>query len=115
MTVADPADPEYAYLTTTGRVTGRPHRIEIWYRRIGDVVWMISGGRDAADWVLNLIADPRVTVEIGGETLTGTARVDLQDALEPREALAARYQGWRAGEPLTGWATGGLLVAVELA
>jgi hypothetical protein len=31
---ADPrdlADEEFCYLTTTGRVTGRPHEIEIWF------------------------------------------------------------------------------------
>lgn len=31
-----------ADLTTTGRITGQPHRIEIWYRRIGDVVWFLA-------------------------------------------------------------------------
>ena len=107
-------DPEFAYLTTTGRVSGRPHRIEIWYRRIGEVVWFIAGGRESSDWVQNAMANPRVTIEIGHETLTGAAHVDVQDELAPRQALAARYQGWRDGQPLTDWATSGLLVAVDL-
>lgn len=107
-------DPEYAYLTTTGRVTGKPHRIEIWYRRIDDVVWFISGGRNAADWVQNLRADPRAAIEIDDDVLTGAAFFEPQEALEPRQALAARYQGWRAPDPLTPWATSGLLVGVRL-
>jgi deazaflavin-dependent oxidoreductase (nitroreductase family) len=113
--VSERVDPEYAYLTTRGRVTGTPHRIEIWYRRLGDDVWLIAGGRDSADWVKNLRADPNAMIEIGGERLHGVAFLDQQDLVEPRRALAARYQGWREGEPLTDWATTGLLVGVRLA
>jgi deazaflavin-dependent oxidoreductase (nitroreductase family) len=108
-------DPEYAYLTTIGRRTGTPHRIEIWYRRIGDVVWFISGGLANADWVKNLMADPRVTIEIGDETLHGTAFVDDQQADEARRALAARYQGWTEDQALSGWATAGMTVGVQVA
>jgi deazaflavin-dependent oxidoreductase (nitroreductase family) len=107
-------DHEFAYLTTTGRVSGKPHRIEIWYRRIDDVVWFISGGRNGADWVQNLRADPSCTIEIGDDVLHGSAFFEPQDALEPRQALAARYQGWQEGDPLTPWATTGLLVGVRL-
>jgi deazaflavin-dependent oxidoreductase (nitroreductase family) len=107
-------DHEYAYLTTIGRRSGRSHRIEIWYRRIDDVVWFISGGRNGADWVQNLRADPHATIEIGDATLTGEAFFEPQDTREPREALAARYQGWSEPAPLTPWATSGLLVGVRL-
>jgi deazaflavin-dependent oxidoreductase (nitroreductase family) len=107
-------DPEYAYLTTIGRRTGAPHRIEIWYRQIGDVVWMLSGGRETADWVQNLLADPHVTIEIGDEVLSGTAFVDDQDAPDARRALAGRYQGWREGQALSGWAAGAMAVGVRI-
>ena len=112
--MSDLADHEYAYLTTTGRRSGRPHRIEIWYRRIDDTIWMIAGGGTASDWVKNLVADPHVSIEIGERTLRGTAFVDRQDVPEARQALAARYQGWRDGTPLSGWATDGLLVGITL-
>jgi deazaflavin-dependent oxidoreductase (nitroreductase family) len=107
-------DHEYAYLTTTGRRSGRPHRIEIWYRRIDDVVWFIAGDRERADWVRNLMADPACTVEIGFESRSGVAFLDAQDELAPREALAVRYQHWEPGEPMTMWSTEGLLVGVRL-
>jgi deazaflavin-dependent oxidoreductase (nitroreductase family) len=107
-------DPEYAYLTTTGRRTGAPHRIEICYRQIGDVIWFLAGGGSSSDWVKNVLADPHVTIEIGHELLTGTAFVDDQDAADARRALAARYQGWREGQALSGWATGSLAVGVHI-
>jgi deazaflavin-dependent oxidoreductase (nitroreductase family) len=115
-TTPDPEDdPEFAYLTTTGRQTGSPHVVELWYRRIGDTVWFIAGQR--SDWVANLVARPDVTVRIGDDELAGTGRVEAGDAGgagEARRALAARYQGWTPGRPLSGWATDGTVVAVDL-
>jgi deazaflavin-dependent oxidoreductase (nitroreductase family) len=106
-------DPEYAYVTTTGRVSGRPHTVELWYRCIGDVVWFIAGGGTSSDWVANLVAEPRVSVRIGDDTFEGIASIDDQDAPEARRALAVRYQGWREGQALSGWATTGLTVAIR--
>jgi len=108
---------EYAYLTTRGRRTGRPHTIEIWFAAVGTTVWMISGGGTSSDWTANLLADPAVTVRIGSRTFSGRARTDAGDAGEAavaRRRLAARYQGWEEGHPLSSWATTGLAVAVDL-
>lgn len=112
--MTDDVDHEFAYLTTTGRITGAPHTIEIWYRRIADVVWFISGGGDRSDWVRNLLANPACTIEIGDDVLSGTAFLDAQEELAPREALSERYQHWERGSPMTRWATEGLLVGVRL-
>ena len=42
----------YCYLTTTGRVTGEPHTIEIWFGmpEDGRAVYLLSGGGDRSDW-----------------------------------------------------------------
>jgi hypothetical protein len=37
-------DLDYCYLTTTGRHTGTPHRIEIWFGLGDGVVYILSGG-----------------------------------------------------------------------
>jgi deazaflavin-dependent oxidoreductase (nitroreductase family) len=108
---------EYAYLTTRGRRTGRPHTIEIWFATVGTSVWMIAGGGTSSDWVANLQADPAVTVRIGTRTFPGRARTDPGDAGEAavaRRLLAARYQGWDEDRPLSEWAVTGLAVAVDL-
>jgi hypothetical protein len=51
------ADEPYAYLTTIGRRTGEPHRIEIWFAVHEGRVYLMSGGRDRADWVRNVMAN----------------------------------------------------------
>ena len=65
------ADDDYCYLTTTGRRTGNPHRIEIWYAAAPGVLYLLAGGGRGSDWVQNLVAEPRVLVEIDGEEHRG--------------------------------------------
>src|SRR5436190_22171588 len=65
----------FLYLTTVGRRTGRPHRIEIWFAAHDGRLYMLAGGRERADWVRNLQANPRVTIELGDETRVGVAHV----------------------------------------
>ena len=60
--------PAFCYLTTRGRVTGRPHTIEIWFVVMGESAYLMAGGRDRADWVRNLAADPAVTLRVGADT-----------------------------------------------
>ena len=63
-------------LTTTGRKSGRPHTTPMVFTRDGDrlLVYASKAGAPAhPDWYLNLVADPRVTVEVGGERYDATA------------------------------------------
>lgn len=109
------ADEEFCYLTTTGRVTGRPHTIEIWFGVADGRAYLLAGGGDGADWVRNLRAEPRVGLRVGANESPATARVvtDPAEDAVARRLLAAKYQGWSDGEPLSGWATTALPVAVE--
>ena len=52
------ADGAYCCLTTTGRVTGRSHTIEIWFALVDGTVLLLAGGGEGADWVRNLRAQP---------------------------------------------------------
>ncbi len=76
---------DYCYLTTTGRRTGRPHRIEIWYAADGDRLYLLSGGGRSSDWVQNLIAEPAVLVELNGDVHAARART-LPDGAEGERA-----------------------------
>src|SRR3954468_13155806 len=60
-------------LTTTGRRSGRPHRIEIWFGVSGQAMYFISGNGAGSDWYQNALADPHVTVELGDEVVAGLA------------------------------------------
>ena len=65
-------------LTTTGRRTGERRTTPLgWLRIDGELVVVASNVGAAAHpgWYHNLVADPRVTVEIGAETFPATARV----------------------------------------
>ncbi len=105
------------YLATTGRVTGKPHEIEIWFAQgEGERIYMLSGGGRNRDWVLNLIADPAVTLRIDGATYRGTAQpIDGQkDEPLARRLLAGKYQDWSDGAPLSDWARNSFPVAIDI-
>lgn len=110
-------DEAFAYVTTTGRVTGRPHEIEIWYGLRGSTLYLLSGGGNESDWVRNLSASPEATVRIGDHVWDATAR-RVTDRIEDeaaRRMLASKYQGWHEGEPLSDWARHALCIALDVA
>jgi len=55
-------------LTTTGRKSGRSHTTPMVYTRDGDRLLVYAskaGAPTHPDWYLNLVADPKVAVEVG--------------------------------------------------
>jgi deazaflavin-dependent oxidoreductase (nitroreductase family) len=106
----------FAYLTTTGRRTGRPHRIEIWFASGGaGTLYLLAGGGHESDWVRNLVADPDVVVEVGSSVRHGRARVlgDGAESERARTLVHAKYAP-RSGGDLTGWRRESLPVAIDL-
>ncbi len=115
--MTDPASlatEEYCYLTTTGRVTGSPHEIEIWFALRGSTLYMLSGGGDRADWVKNLRQNPRVTVLINGEAFEGRAResADGEEDDLIRRLLVEKYE--RVPGHLAAWRRSALPIVVDL-
>ena len=110
------ASADFCYLTTTGRVSGEPHEIEIWFAtQDGAVLYLLSGGGDRADWVRNIKADGAVRVRVDDEEWGGAAHV-VTDAGE-RETAARlvfeKYQPRYSGD-LTAWRERSLPVAIRL-
>jgi deazaflavin-dependent oxidoreductase (nitroreductase family) len=65
-------------LTTTGAKSGRPHTTPVVYLRLGDDVYVFgskAGAPTHPAWYHNLVANPRVTVELGDETYEAEAEV----------------------------------------
>jgi deazaflavin-dependent oxidoreductase (nitroreductase family) len=110
------AKEEYCYLTTTGRVSGLPHEIEIWFGLNDNTIYHLSGGKDESDWVKNLIKNPQVTVRIAKNTFDGTARIvgEQKEELMARNLLAEKYRQWDAGKRLNAWASSALPVAIDI-
>jgi deazaflavin-dependent oxidoreductase (nitroreductase family) len=76
-------------LTTIGARTGHPHVTPMGYVRDGEryaVIAANAGADKHPDWYYNLLAQPRVVVEVGSERFTATARVAEGDE---RERLAS--------------------------
>lgn len=101
------ADEQYAYLTTTGRITDRPHEIEIWFSTDGESVHLLSGNGAASDWVQNLHEEPLARLRIAGETAGYRARFDL-DA-EERRAAAQRHASKYDPDAAARWADAHLI------
>lgn len=111
----EPGDLDFGYLTTTGRISGRSHEIEIWFALHDRTVYLLSGGRDKSDWVRNLIAAPGVTFRIADVARATIARV--VEAGTHEDALARRLlvQKYTARDPddLGDWGRTALPIAVE--
>jgi hypothetical protein len=98
-------------ITTVGRQSGEPKRIEIWRYRYGGRTFL-SGSPGTRDWYANLVAHPEFTYH-----LKGTAQADLPavarpitDEAERREVIegiledlgrgSAKLEDWVASSPL---------------
>lgn len=103
---------DFCYLTTTGRRTGRPHEIEIWFGRDGDTLYLLSGGGDRADWVRNGRAHPEVSVRLGESTHAARFRLveDTDEDALARRLLVEKYYGGGSNE----WSRTALAVALDL-
>lgn len=86
-------------ITTTGRVTGEPRRIEIVFFNFGGRLY-ISGMPNANHeraWLLNLRADPRFTFHLKAlvqADLPATAS-EVTDPVERRRILELVAKAWR--------------------
>ena len=106
----------YCYLTTTGRFTGNPHEIEIWFGLIGNTCYLLSGGRDKSDWVKNLLKNPSVTVRIEKQTFQATAGIvtDEKEQALARDLLADKYKERETDGSLSEWARTALVVGIDV-
>jgi deazaflavin-dependent oxidoreductase (nitroreductase family) len=109
------AELDYCYVTTTGRRSGSPHTVEIWFALHEDIVYLLAGGGETSDWVKNLREHPTVGLRLGDRDLICRARLvedPEEDALARRlvpEKYRARYSG-----DLDEWRLTALPVAIEL-
>ena len=74
----------FALLETTGRHSGRPRHTPVGNGLASDTFWLVAAHGEQADYVRNLLADPRVRVKIAGRWRTGTAVILPDDDIVAR-------------------------------
>ena len=94
------APPSYLYLTTTGRRTGLPREIEIWFTSYNGCFYVIAEFT-TSHWVRNIQAKPSVMVRVGDNRFAATARI-INAESEPQLHAAVRQlssdkYGWGDG------------------
>ena len=96
---AELADDPTVDITTTGRQTGLPRRIEIWLLDV-DGRFFITGTSGRRDWLANLRADAHLTVHLkrrAGIDLPATAEI-ITDEATRRSVLAHLTATWYRGQ-----------------
>jgi deazaflavin-dependent oxidoreductase (nitroreductase family) len=84
---------EFLYLTTTGRKSGLPREIEIWFVEYNGCYYLCSEGRERADWVQNVQRTPSVSFYVNGKAHQGVGRVlDPEADSELIAAVSATFE-----------------------
>ena len=105
-------------ITTTGRVSGKPRRIEIWYFMLDEQVY-ITGTPGPHDWYANLRAQPRFMFHMkeGAHADLPARAVPITDPVERRRIMGGVMRGnaWFRSQDydLDEWVASSPLVAVE--
>lgn len=92
---------QFLYLTTIGWRSRKQHKIEIWFVEHKERYYIMSELQKKADWVQNIIRNPRVSFTINDTIFKGTARIVEQDkeselTAEVSKLMSTKY-GWNGG------------------
>ncbi|MBZ2199305.1 pyridoxamine 5'-phosphate oxidase family protein [Occultella gossypii] len=100
-------------LSTTGRRTGQPHLVAVWFAIEGDTLFVLARGA-GTDWVRNVRAQPAVEVGYRRTSLPGRARLvtDEQESRRAQAAWFAKYAGRLTGP--TGYSPDATVIAIDL-
>jgi deazaflavin-dependent oxidoreductase (nitroreductase family) len=101
---SDSSNVQYLYLTTTGRKTGLPREIEIWFIEYEGCFYIFAEMFYRAKWVKNITDNPRVRVRVGDRQFEATARAlyEKRDKAiwQATQQLAREKYGWGEGLPV---------------
>jgi deazaflavin-dependent oxidoreductase (nitroreductase family) len=71
-------------ITTTGRKSGQPRRIEIWYHRLDGRYYITGTPNRPRDWYANLVANPDFTFHLK-QSATADLAATARPITEPAE------------------------------
>lgn len=124
ITPASPASARTIDITTTGARSGRQRRIEIWFYRVDDEIYLTTQPA-ARDWYANLLANPEFTFHLkNGVKADVAARADpVRDPAERHRIFSSiiadlnhpRHRAYIAQpvEPVERWVSGSPLMRVS--
>jgi deazaflavin-dependent oxidoreductase (nitroreductase family) len=105
-------------ITTTGRASGQPRRIEIWYFVVGEQVYL-TGTPGPRDWYANLQAQPRLVFHVkeGAQADLPARALLITDPTERRRIMGEvmRSNSWFRSQSydLDAWVASSPLVEVQ--
>ena len=102
-------------MTTTGRNTGNPHRIEIAFHNFDGVLY-ITGSPGKRDWYANLVANPQFTFHLkqSSQADLSARAIPITDETERRRVLTKVVQKWNRQDQLEAFVQSSPLVEVKL-
>jgi len=101
-------------ITTTGRQSGKPRRIEIVMFDFDGHLYITGMPGRPRDWLANLAADPRMVVHLKRGVvadLPATARI-IREPQERRRVLTLATAAWRQSERLEAFVASAPLIEV---
>jgi len=103
-------------ITTIGRKTGKPRRLEIWFHNLDGELYLTGSPGWKRDWLANLVANPEFTFH-----LKESCRADIPARATPifdeasrREIFPKLLQKLGGNRDLETWVKGSPLVRFEL-
>jgi len=115
MDISRVAGEKYIYLTTTGRKTGKPHTVELWFAIAGEKVYLSHEGA-YTDYMKNIVKDNRVEFKIGKIQFKGKARIAKDgEAFDlGKHALYLKYYGKADEDTINDWFSESTIIEISM-
>lgn len=101
-------------ITTTGRRSGRPTRIEMWFHQVDGETY-ITGSPGRRDWYANLVAEPRFVFHLKQSVAADLVAIahPMPDGPERERIIRIVHERVRSSSTLADWLSSSPLVRVE--
>jgi deazaflavin-dependent oxidoreductase (nitroreductase family) len=104
-------------ITTIGRKTGKPRRLEIWFHNLDGELFLTGSPGRKRDWLANLIANPEFTFHLKQSLQADipARAMPIFDEPSRREILSRLLEKMGGDRDLEAWVKDSPLVKFELA
>jgi deazaflavin-dependent oxidoreductase (nitroreductase family) len=109
------ADKNYIHLTTTGRKSGEPRTVKLWFAISEGKIYLSHEGK-YADWMRNILKDNRVGFKIENIPFKGKARiVEDQGTFDVgKHALYLKYYGKASDDAVNDWFSESTVIEISV-